>query len=514
MSKPYVFESVLNQPDRVPNKISQCTWKKDADRSTTVHSVVDWNAPRPKILPDSLAAVGHTPLIRLNRIPQSLGLECEVVVKCEFLNPGGSVKDRMALRILDDAEKAGVLKPGYTVIEPSSGNTGIGLAMACAIRGYRCIIVIAEKISYEKEYVMRALGTEVVRTPGTANSFSRDGMFGTVHRLKNEIPNSVILDQFSNPSNPLTHYDTTAEEIYHQCDGKVDMIVMGAGTGGSITGLGRKFKEISPQTKIVCSDPYGSVYGYPDSINKTDVTFWEIEGMGYEFLPTCLDREVIDHWEKVLDKDSLPMARRLIKEEGLLIGASCGAILVGALRAAQKMNLGKGHRVVVILPDSIRNYLTKFVCDQWMEQRGLQEAVNTGNHKWWDTNVLKLQLPQLQTASPNTPCEQVLSLMRKSGVVQVPVVDDRGHTTGVVTIQNLTNKLISGEVKPSDGAGNCIDRVYPKAVTSANLGLISRILEKDPYVLVIESNGVGAAKVNKPIGVVTGIDLLSFTQKN
>ncbi|CAH1155341.1 unnamed protein product [Phaedon cochleariae] len=514
MSKPLYFKAGINDAGRVADKGSKCTWNKNADRSTSVHTFVDWNVPRPKIFPDALAVIGHTPLVRLNRIPQSLGLECEVLVKCEFLNPGGSVKDRMALRLLDDAEKAGVLKPGYTVVEPSSGNTGIGLAMACAIRGYRCIVVIPEKISHEKEFVMRALGTEVVRTPGTADEFSPEGLFGTVHRLIKEIPNAVNLDQFSNASNPLTHYDTTAEEIYHQCDGKVDMVVMGAGTGGSISGIGRKFKEISPQTKVVGADPYGSVYGYPDSINKTDVEFIEIEGIGYTFLPTCLDREVVDHWEKVLDKDSLGMARRLIREEGLLIGASCGTILVGALRAAQKMKLGKGHRVVVILPDSIRNYLTKFVCDQWMEQRGFQEAVNTGNHKWWDTNVSKLQLPQLQTASPKTPCEEVLKLMRKSGVEQVPVVDDRGHTTGVVTIQNLTNKLISGELKPSDGAGDCIDRMYPKAVPSANLGLISRILEKDPYVLIIEKNGAGPTKVFKPIGIVTGVDLLNFTQKN
>ncbi|XP_023029512.2 cystathionine beta-synthase [Leptinotarsa decemlineata] len=511
MASTYVFRSPLNDKVCAPDKPLMCTWVKNADKDSSPHTTQDWKRTTPKLAPNALATIGHTPMIKLNKIPQSAGLKCDVYVKCEFFNPGGSVKDRMALRIVEDAEKQGILKPGSTIIEPSSGNTGVGLAMVAAIKGYRCIICIAEKISLEKEYVMRALGAEVVRTPSSANSFSPDGMFGMVHRLSKQIPNAVIFDQFSNPGNPLTHYDTTSEEIYEECDGQVAMIVMGAGTGGTVCGIGRKFKEISPSTKIVCADPYGSIFAQPEDLNKTDVTFWEVEGMGYEFIPTVLDRSVVDQWIKVPDSEALPMARRLIKEEGLLVGASSGAMMVAALKAAK--DLPAGHKVVVILPDGIRNYLTKFVCDQWMEARGLAPAVNTNNHWWWDLNVCSLKLAPLQTTTMDATYERVLSMLKKGGVDQIPALGPNGGVVGVVTMQNIVNKVISGNLQANDSVDRCIDRLYPKVLKSANLGLVSRVLEKEPYVMILDVEGTGPSKINRPVGIVTAIDLLDFIQK-
>ncbi|KAG5886814.1 hypothetical protein JTB14_031456 [Gonioctena quinquepunctata] len=504
------FWSPLNDNFNVPDKKSACTWNKNNKKQSTPHSTRDWRRTS-KILPNALAAVGNTPMIKLNKIPQAEGLKCDVYVKCEFLNPGGSVKDRIALRIIEDAERQGLLKPGYTIIEPSSGNTGIGLAMAAAVKGYRCVIVMSEKMSNEKVSVLTALGAEIVRTPVTADSNSAEGMFGVTHRLRKEIPNSIILDQYSNPGNPLAHYDTTAEEIYDQCDKKVDMIVIGAGTGGTVCGIGRKFKEISPETQIVAADPEGSSLALPENLNDTDTSFYEVEGVGYDFIPTVLDRSVVDLWIKTNDRESLPMARRLIREEGLLVGSSCGAALVAAIKAAK--NLEEGKKVVVILPDSIRNYITKFVSDQWMEARGFTPCLNTKNHWWWDKSISELKLDDLQTATTKMNCERVLNTIKKSGIDQIPVVDNSGGIIGMLTLQNIMNGLISGKVQSNESIEKCIIRIYPKVYKSANLGVVSRILEKENYVLVLDVEGTGTAKIEKPVGIVTAINLLQFIQK-
>ncbi|CAG9813693.1 unnamed protein product [Phaedon cochleariae] len=504
------FWSPLNDNFNVPDKKSICTWHKNAASKNTPHSIQEWRRTS-KTLPNVLSAIGNTPLIKLNRIPQAEGLKCDMYVKCEFFNPGGSVKDRIAHRIIEDAEKQGLLKPGYTIIEPTSGNTGIGLAMAAAVKGYRCVIVMSEKMSNEKVSVLTALGAEIIRTPVTADSNSAEGMFGVTHRLKKEIPNSVILDQYSNPGNPLAHYDTTAEEIFDQCDQKVDMIVVGAGTGGTICGIGRKFKEISPGTKIVGADPEGSILALPDKINETDVTFYEVEGVGYDFLPTVLDRSVVDMWIKTNDEESLPMARRLIKEEGLLVGSSSGAALSAAIKAAK--DLKAGQKVVVIMPDSIRNYITKFVSDQWMEARNLMPCVNTQNHWWWDICVSELELEPLQTTTVSVNCERVLNVMKKAGIDQIPVVDNNGGMVGMLTLQNLMNGLISGKVQSNGNFERCIVRIFPKVYTTANLGIVSRILERESYVLILESQGSGVSRIDKPIGIVTAMDLLPYIQK-
>lgn len=281
--------------------------------------------------------------------------------------------------MIEEAEQKGLLRPGSTIIEPTSGNTGIGLALGAAVKGYKCLIVMPEKMSNEKADTLTALGAKVVRTPTEAAFDSPDGLIAVAQRLQRELPNAIILNQYTNAGNPLSHYDGTGAEILRQLDGKVDMVVMGAGTGGTATGLGRKMKEANPSCKVVCSDPFGSSMAFPDHLNKTECKFWEVEGVGYDFIPTVLDRSVVDQWIKYNDKDALTTARKLIAEEGLLCGGSAGGNTFVALQAAKALK--EGQNCVVILPDNIRNHLTKFVSDNWMEARNLKESVNVHNHK-------------------------------------------------------------------------------------------------------------------------------------
>lgn len=281
-----------------------------------------------------------------------------IVVKCEFFNAGGSVKDRIGKRMIEEAEKSGKLKPGYTIIEPTSGNTGIGLALAAAVKGYRAIITMPEKMSQEKVDVLRALGAEIIRTPTEAAFDSPESHISVALRLNKQIPNSVILDQYANPYNPIAHYDTTAEEILKSCGGKIDMFVAGAGTGGTISGVARKLKEKCPDCVIVGVDPHGSILAEPEELNKIEGSY-KVEGIGYDFIPRVLDRTVVDKWYKSDDLNSFTYSRRLIREEGILCGGSSGSAMWAAIEAAK--SLKKGQRCVVLLADSVRNYMSKFL---------------------------------------------------------------------------------------------------------------------------------------------------------
>ncbi|KAJ1678988.1 cystathionine beta-synthase, partial [Spiromyces aspiralis] len=322
--------------------------------------------PEPAILNSVLEHIGHTPLVRLERLAKAESLKCELLAKCEFFNAGGSVKDRIAIRMIEEAEEKGILRPGFTIIEATSGNTGIGLALAAAVKGYRCIVTLPEKMSKEKVDILRALGAEIVRTPTDAAYDSPDSHIGVAKRLNKEIPNSVILDQYNNPYNPIAHYDATAEEILEACDDRIDMLVAGAGTGGTITGIAKKIKERCPDCIVVAADPVGSVLAEPTATVKP--VAYQVEGIGYDFVPRTLHRGLIDRWIKTEDRPSFVMARRLIREEGLLCGGSSGAAMEAAVRAARE--LGEGKRCVVILPDSVRNYMTKFLDDKWMTNLG------------------------------------------------------------------------------------------------------------------------------------------------
>lgn len=308
-----------------------------------------------------LDVVGRTPVVRLNKAAAELS--CEVWAKCEFLNPGGSLKDRIGVRMVIEAEKAGRIKPGDTLIEPTSGNTGIGLAMAGAVRGYRVIIVMPEKMSEEKESVLRALGAEIVRTPTEAAWDDPESHIQVAKRMAEEIPDAYLPDQYTNPDNPDAHYHGTAEEILADFGTDLDMVVIGVGTGGTITGVARRLKEEIPDLIVVGADPYGSILG-----GGEEVYSYRVEGIGYDFVPDVLDNDLVDRYVKVDDEESFRLARRLIRDEGLLVGGSSGAVLAATLEAAAELE--PGQKCLAILPDSVRNYMSKFLLDEWMEEHG------------------------------------------------------------------------------------------------------------------------------------------------
>jgi len=310
-----------------------------------------------------LTTIGNTPVVRMNQIGNEL--DCELFSKCEFLNPGGSIKDRIGWKMVEDAEQSGRIKPGDTLIEPTSGNTGQGIALAAAVKGYECIITLPEKMSKEKQIALEALGAKIIRTPTEASFDSPESHIGVAKKLQKEIPNSHILDQYANPSNPEAHYDGTAQEILDVFGKDLHMVVMGVGTGGTITGVAKRLKEEIPDIVIVGADPVGSILG-----GGTEVEPYLVEGIGYDFFPDVLDNDLVDEYVKTEDEESFIMARKLIKEEGFLCGGSCGSAMVAALKSAK--HLDKNKRCLVVLPDSIRNYMTKFPNDQWMKDQGFK----------------------------------------------------------------------------------------------------------------------------------------------
>ncbi len=319
------------------------------------------------VIDNILQGIGKTPLVRFNKVTDHL--KCQIFGKCEFLNPGGSVKDRIGYWMVERAEKEGRIKPGDTLIEPTSGNTGIGLALAGAVKGYNVIITMPEKMSQEKQAVLEALGATIYRTPTEVAYDHPDSHISVAIDLENKLPNAHILDQYSNPNNPHAHYEITAEELLDDMGTDIKMVVMGVGTGGTVSGVAKKLKEKIPDVIIVGVDPVGSILG------GGECHPYQVEGIGYDFIPEVLDNNLIDRYVKVKDEDSFNAARRLIREEGLLVGGSSGTALHAAWEAAR--DLGPEDKCIVFLPDNIRNYLTKFVNDEWMKERGWlrEEAV-------------------------------------------------------------------------------------------------------------------------------------------
>ena len=307
-----------------------------------------------------LEVIGKTPIVKINHLSDKLS--CNVYVKCEFLNPGGSIKDRIGFEMVKKAQESGRIKPGDTLIEPTSGNTGIGIALAGAVLGYHVIITMPNKMSHEKQVVLERLGATIYRTPSEAASSDPDSHISLAKKLQQQIPHAHILDQYANPANPNAHEYGTAQEIIGEFN-TLDMIVAGVGTGGTITGLARGLKKHYSSIQVVGVDPYGSILGGGDEINP-----YAVEGIGYDFFPEVLDNSLVDTYIKVNDNNSLLMARRLIREEGLLVGGSSGAAMWAALEAAK--TLKTGQNCLVILPDSIRNYLSKFANDEWMQSQG------------------------------------------------------------------------------------------------------------------------------------------------
>ncbi|XP_038206797.1 cystathionine beta-synthase-like [Zerene cesonia] len=458
-----------------------------------------------------LQCIGNTPLVKLSKIPKEEGLECDIYAKCEFLNPGGSVKDRIAYRMFLEAEKKGILVPGKSVIiEPTSGNTGIGLALAAAVRGYRCIIVLPEKMSDEKVNTLKALGAEIIRTPTEAPTMSPESNVMVAKRLSKEIPNAVLLDQYNNVCNPLAHYDTTAEEILWSMDDDVDMVVIGAGTCGTISGVAHKIKERCPKCVVVGVDPYGSILAQPEEINESDVQMYEVEGVGYDFLPKVLDRSVIDKWIKTEDSTSLQMSRRLIKEEGLLCGGSSGAAMWGAMQAAK--SLKAGQRCVVILPDNIRNYMTKFISDQWMEARHFKPLPVNDKIWWWNKQLSEDIIKPCSSISPDCTVAKALALLHKTGDTLLAVLNDQKSIKGVFTTDNARQRLANLSASTGESLDKFIVKKYYKVNidNKPTLGEVSRILDISPYVVVVKTEEY----IEKPLGTITSEDLMHYITTN
>jgi len=494
----------------------KCTWDPRKFQESP-HKSIPFDPTPPKILDNILGHIGRTPLVKIHTITKSLGIECEILAKCEFFNAGGSVKDRIGKRMIEDAEKIGRIKPGDTLIEPTSGNTGIGISLAAALKGYRMIITLPEKMSQEKVDVLKGLGSEIIRTPTEAAFDSPESHIGVARRLNKEIVNSHILDQYANPSNPLAHYDGTAEELLYQTDGRIDVCVISAGTGGTLTGIARKLKEKLPNVKIIGVDPVGSILAQPDQLNG-EISSYKVEGIGYDFIPTVLDRSLVDEWIKTNDKESFVLARRLIREEGLLCGGSSGSAMVAALKVAKKMK--KGQRLVVILPDSIRNYMSKHLNNDWMITNGYYEPEETEHTEWWSMKVvadLHLRVPL--TVGPNVSCGECLQLLNEKGYDQLPVISESNDILGMVTMGNLSSYVLSGRAKANDPIKSVLYRQFQQVTPNTPLWQLSNAFNKDHFVLVVNKQQTYVSpnemrEVNLVFGVVTRIDLVHFIVGN
>ncbi|MEJ7597933.1 MAG: cystathionine beta-synthase [Kofleriaceae bacterium] len=444
-----------------------------------------------QILDSILDATGHTPLVRLSRIAK--GLPCELLGKCEFMNPGGSVKDRIGVRMLLDAERDGRIKPGDTLIEPTSGNTGIGIAMAAAARGYRVIITMPEKMSQEKQVVLEALGAEIIRTPTEAAWDSPESHIGVARRLKEIIPNAHVLDQYANPSNPAAHEEGTGREILDQCGGKLDAVVMTAGTGGTITGVARVIKREVPTCKVIGVDPEGSILAGPGEIRS-----YKVEGIGYDFIPDVLDRRLVDRWVKSNDRDSFLVARQLIRQEGLLVGGSSGSAVWAALQVCRE--LGAGKRVVVILPDSIRNYLSKFADDKWMRQQGFVKGD-------WEVGtvgdvMLALDRRDVISLDLNDKLGRATERFKEHGISQMPVLDS-GKLAGILTESDVLHHLVSGRSTKDTIVAEVMERKVSTVGLNAGSSELPRIFERGEVAIVVDDG-------RQVIGIITKMDLIEM----
>ncbi|KAL9602912.1 MAG: hypothetical protein Q9179_002382 [Wetmoreana sp. 5 TL-2023] len=423
--------------------------------------------------------IGNTPIVKLNRIPQSLGIEATIYAKLEYFNAGGSVKDRIALRMIEEAERSGRIKPGDTLIEPTSGNTGIGLALVGAVKGYKTIITLPEKMSPEKVAVLRSLNATIIRTPTQAAFDSPESHIGVARRLQKEIPNAHILDQYGNVDNPLAHEYGTAEEIWAQTEGKITAVVAGAGTGGTITGLARGLRKHNPNVKVIAADPHGSILAVPESLNQIHANeSYKVEGIGYDFIPDVLDQQTVDHWYKTDDREAFAYARRLIAEEGLLVGGSSGSAIAAMVKSAKDLSFGKGDTVVVILPDSIRSYLSKFVDDDWLDANGLLpptppttepsspspeplspvKSIGEKGKKdpFHSATIRSLRLKPVTTILSTAPVSEAIEIMRDKGFDQLPVLGPSspkrpgsGRLLGLITLGNCLSWISQGRSTPS-----------------------------------------------------------------
>jgi cystathionine beta-synthase len=448
-----------------------------------------------------LDLIGNTPLVKINKVNE--GTKCTVLAKLEFLNPGGSVKDRIGVAMIDDAERKGLLKPRGTIVEPTSGNTGMGLALAAVVRGYKAIFTMPDKMSEEKRRLLRALGGRVVITPTNVPPDSPESYINVARRIARETSNAFMLDQYSNPNNPLVHYKTTGPEIWKQTEGKVDVVVVGMGTGGTITGIGKYIKERKPEVKIVGADPEGSIF-YP-RYYKVDrpIQPYKVEGIGEDFMPQTLVLDYVDEVIRVSDRDSFLTARRLAREEGLLVGGSSGTAMYATLQVAK--SLPEDKVVVVVFPDTGRNYLSKMYSDEWMLELGYMEAEQ---EKFTVEAILQAKpenVPAMIAVALNDPVANAVELMRKYDVSQLPVVEE-GHVLGTVHDDTVMKKLLTKQVSFNQPVQEVMDAPLPTIDAQSGLSELYRQLVGDHNAVVVMKKG-------QAFGVLTKMDVISHLSK-
>ena len=467
--------------------------------------------PRSKILDSIYESVGNTPLVRLNKVPKDEGIECEILAKCEFMNPGGSVKDRIGRAMFIAAEKEGRIKPGDTIIEATSGNAGIGLAFMAACKGYKMVVTLPEKMSNEKVSVLNALGAEVIRTPTEAATFAEDSHYMVARKIQKERENSHILDQYGNPNNPLAHYEGTGQEIYDQCSGKIDYIFIGVGTGGTITGVARKVKELNPNIKIIGVDPQGSILAQPEELN-TNSKGYHVEGIGYDFIPDSLDRSTVDGWVKTDDPESLRLARDLIKKEGLLCGSSSGSVMEGCIKYLRQNGLDKNPdiRCVVLIPDSIRNYLSKFCSDDWMVKKGFLEASHLiqKDHPLNNKTISSLDLKKIPHYDDRLTISDCLDAFAK-GEQAIPLIQD-GKVKSIVTRHSILNGMMKKGLTNQHSASNASTKDIVLVNYNTDLSVIDTLLKNEEVVFVQKLNEKD--RIQELYGV-TKLDLIKLLRK-
>ncbi len=439
-----------------------------------------------------LEAIGRTPLIRLNNIAQDI--QSPFYVKADFLNPGGSSKDRIALAMIEAAEKQGLLPPGGTIIEATAGNTGVGLALISAVKKYRCIFVIPDKMSKDKINLLKAYGAEVVITPTSVSPDSPESYNGVAERLAKEIPGAYRPNQFENPNNPLAHYLTTGQEIWADSDGKIDVFVAGMGTGGSISGIAKYLKEQNPNIVIVGADPEGSI------LSGDSPKSYKVEGIGEDFIPKTFNRQLVDEMIRVSDQESFNMTRRLAREEGLLVGGSCGTAMAAALKYAARLTEPK--YIVVLLPDTGRNYINTIYSDPWMQENGFWEGRTVKPIKVGEILSQKTDFPSLVFVSPQETLTQATNLLQKLNISQLPVIDNN-TVVGSLNDASLIKLLHEGINFANQEVSAVMGKPLPILDEEVDVSEAYRLLLSGTTGIIIKRHDV-------PIGLITRADLIKY----
>jgi cystathionine beta-synthase len=454
--------------------------------------------------PTVLELVGATPIVRLDKL--GAGVEPTLLAKLEYLNPGGSLKDRIGLPLIEAAERDGKLLPGGTIVEPTSGNTGVGLAIGAAIKGYRCIFVMPDKMSQEKIALLRAYGAEVVICPTAVPHDSPESYYSVSDRLAEEIPGAFKPDQYSNMANPEAHYRQTGPEIWDQTDGEIDALVISVGTGGTISGVGRYFKERKPEVLIVGADPEGSVYTAHD---ERDVHPYLVEGIGKDTWPKTMDASVVDEWVRVSDRDSFLVARRLAREEGILAGGSGGTSVYAALEVARRF--GPDARILTMIPDSGRSYLSKFYDDKWMLEHGFVEReapAPTVEQVLRSKRIEGADVPELVTIASHQKVGEAINVMQRYSISQLPVVRDGEVSSLADVIGSLHDRDLLERVfrNPDALHEDVVEAMQPPLATIEAGTTFDEVFAT----LTGRTNAIVVARRGKPIGVLTRSDLLEY----